>query len=510
MSVETRFVSGFLGISPVTERAILALGLVIVGDLLFWGGRLGLGIPVFLAALAVAIMVANPVSLRWPGVGRAGLVLILALATLIEHVGPLSTLIGIAGVAGFALIMSGRLRQTVEQTVCDSLRVICAGPLWLLGDLLERVFATRVGRMRRMAHQLALWSMPVALGGIFLLLFRDANPVLLRWSAQVDLAALLEVINPWRILFWLLIAAAVWGFLHVRARKPVAAGKSSEPTPAPPLVPLLFGTGAILRGLLLFNLIFAIQTLLDLAFLWSGVSLPEGMTYANYAHRGAYPLIFAALLAGGFTLLATRAGSDAARSPLIRWLSYVWIAQTVWLVVSSILRLNLYVGVYALSEWRVAAFIWMGLVAVGLVLIVARLAFGRSNAWLVNCVLLAGMITLYAASFVNISGLIARHNVAVSREVAGGPGQPLDRGYLCSLGPAALPALHSFNRTLGYRALYCDPRFEPDFRDDMENWRNWSLRNLRLLAALETLAPPGPEHLSYRDLDNGARLEPWP
>ena len=36
-------------------------------------------------------------------------------------------------------------------------------------------------------------------------------------------------------------------------------------------------------------------------------------------------------------------------------------------MISSILRLDLYVGIYSLTYWRVAAFIWMGLVAVGLV-----------------------------------------------------------------------------------------------------------------------------------------------
>ena len=36
---------------------------------------------------------------------------------------------------------------------------------------------------------------------------------------------------------------------------------------------------------------------------------------------------------------------------------------------SSILRLELYVEVYSLTELRIAAGIWMGLVAVGLVLI---------------------------------------------------------------------------------------------------------------------------------------------
>ena len=55
-----------------------------------------------------------------------------------------------------------------------------------------------------------------------------------------------------------------------------------------------------------FNLIFALQNGLDIFFLWSGAPLPEGMTLAEYAHRGAYPLIATALLAGLFVLVTMR------------------------------------------------------------------------------------------------------------------------------------------------------------------------------------------------------------
>ncbi len=101
------------------------------------------------------------------------------------------------------------------------------------------------------------------------------------------------------------------------------------------------------------------------------------MTYAAYAHRGAYPLIVTALLAAGFVLAALRPGSATANDPLIRRLVYAWVAQNIVLVISSILRLDLYVGIYSLTYWRIAAFVWMGLVAAGLALIIVRIALGK-------------------------------------------------------------------------------------------------------------------------------------
>src|SRR5262245_50194804 len=82
-----------------------------------------------------------------------------------------------------------------------------------------------------------------------------------------------------------------------------------------------------------------------------GQRLPADITYASYAHRGAYPLILTALLAAGFVLISMRPGGPAEQSKVIRPLVYLWVAQNVMMVVSSILRLDLYVQTYLLTYW---------------------------------------------------------------------------------------------------------------------------------------------------------------
>ncbi len=119
------------------------------------------------------------------------------------------------------------------------------------------------------------------------------------------------------------------------------------------------------RSLILFNALFALQSGLDLVYLWGGANLPDGMSHAEYAHRGAYPLIVTALLAAGFVLVAMRPGGPAEQSRLIRPLVLAWIAQNILLVISSIFRLDLYVAAFSLTYLRLAAFIWMLLVADG-------------------------------------------------------------------------------------------------------------------------------------------------
>jgi hypothetical protein len=249
---------------------------------------------------------------------------------------------------------------------------------------------------------------------------------------------------------------------------------------------LIFGRAAILRSLVVFNALFAVQTLLDVVYLWGGVRLPDGLSYADYAHRGAYPLVVTALLAAAFVLAAMRRNGPAEKSLLIRRLVYLWIGQNVLLVISSILRLDLYVQVYALTEMRIAAVIWMGLVAIGLLLILAKIMLGRSNRWLITSNLVSLGLTLYACCFINIPAVIAQFNVENSREL-GGEGQPLDLYYLRDLGPQAIPAIsyfldHAQGRT--ERELVDFDLLAGNMAVDVLNqprdWRSWTFRDQRL------------------------------
>src|SRR5262249_2391930 len=153
-------------------------------------------------------------------------------------------------------------------------------------------------------------------------------------------------------------------------------------------------TLSVLIALGLFNAIFAIENGLDIAFLWSGAPLPTGTTMAEYAHQGAYPLIATAILAGVFVLATLKPGSATAADPLIRWLVTLWVGQNILLVASSILRTCDYVETFSLTQLRIAALLWMGLVALGLALILWRMLTGRSARWLINANALAATIVL--------------------------------------------------------------------------------------------------------------------
>ena len=492
-------------------RLGIATLLVAAGDFLIYDQPVGLSLLILAALLGMAVLAVHPMALGKRALLAQIAVLLAGLVPLAENVSWLSALVALICLSVFALSLAGRLSSNLERAGRAILIFLVVAPFRLVRDFFRwRRAARRLGKRRIRFAALAVWIMPAVLGVVFLALFGAANPVIDYWLSLIDLWLLLDLIEIFRLVFWVFTLVLVWAYLRPRlpfflrgAPRPTAvplAGETTVPGPkaAQSIEDIVFGRAAILRALLVFNLMFAVQTVLDAAYLWGGATLPDGMSYASYAHRGAYPLIVTALLAAGFVLAAMRPGSATSSDRVIRWLVYLWVAQNVVLVISSILRLDLYVGIYALTYWRIAAFIWMGLVAAGLVLIIARIAGGKSNRWLSAANLLALSATLYACCFVNFAALIARYNVEHSFEMTG-RGVSLDSWYLRSLGPAAFPAIDAFLTSPANSANPAVPDIagwraddEYWYRGDMQQWRAWSFRDWRLMRYLDARPPLPP------------------
>jgi hypothetical protein len=152
----------------------------------------------------------------------------------------------------------------------------------------------------------------------------------------------------------------------------------------------------------------------------------------------------------------------------------VWVGQTLFLTLSSVLRLELYVEAFGLTRWRFAALLWMGLVAAGLALMLWQIARRHAARWMILRSGLLGLATLYAASLINVDGVIARTNLA--RE-----GQALDPWYLCSLSEGALPAILAWERDNG---LTLCAGYDRPYLTSPDDWREWGYRNHRLRHSL--------------------------
>ena len=490
--------------------------LVPLADYLFFGHEPGWTLGLYAALLALAVLLRHEGRPLRTVSGRAGTAALLGLVVaLVLAPGVISFLLVCLALLHLSLLAEGRRYGLKAWAWAYSLAGICGWTRIVLDALYVHRRARPGTAWARVTRALVRWLAPVLLTLLFLAFFSVANPILSRWTSAV-----LDVLAQWlselrlptaeRCVFWLSVGVWLWPLLRARWTKtardllrrttrlflvptrphrppPVPCGTRSLPRPT---------TGFALRCLVPFNVLFLLQNTLDARYLWAGARLPEGMTFAQYAHRGAYPLVVTALLAAVFVLATFSPGAETARHQWARRLVYLWLAQNVVLTVSAAYRLGLYVDALSLTRLRFAAAIWMGLVAAGLLSIVRRIVRDHSNEWLVGRNLLLLGLVLYCLCFVDVGGTIARYNVRHCLEIRG-TGTVLDVGYLGHLGPEALPALRQYKVAVDdpIRSADADKvvvRLETRLTDQLRDWRAWTWRRWRLAQSIHAPSRNGP------------------
>ena len=488
-----------------TTKLLAAVVLVAVANALFYGHAAGATLGAF--ALLWVVLLAVFGSRRSAPVLIALLLASLCALVLIEAPSLLGwTLFWIA--ISSAGPLARRRFDNAGDWVARLLAHIALGLARPVADLI------RIGRIRhgkataRFGALARTAALPLVGGTLFLALFAGANPVIGNLFLSIQAPYPMDIVL--HLLFWTLVFLAVWPSFR-------PAPMVTRPASIAFDIPVIGGIppASITLSLLVFNAIFLLQNLLDIAFLWSGAPLPGSITLADYAHRGAYLLIVTALLAGLFVLLFLHPGSAAARRPMIRNLVVLWIAQNLLLVTSSILRTWDYVEAYSLTVLRISALAWMGLVGTGLFLICWRLVAERSTRWLINANAIAAMLVLSAANIVDVSAVAAWWNVRHSDKV-GQNGNAIDLCYLNHLGSSALlPIIDLEKRARGpvLRDSIAAIRHDAlaNLAADQADWHRWTWRGARRLAAAQAALGPNPRHAAPapngRDCD-GSRLPP--
>lgn len=424
-------------------KVAIAITLVVIGDLLFFqwnyfGGYLG---AFGLALVAGMVAARHPVrrdKRAWIAASGAS---VFAFAMIYDASLLAWTLFWIAAGMAALLPATGAFDdgwRWFQRLLLHALR----SPFAPIFDTLRVVRVRRARQRSRFSLRAALpvIGLPLIGSAVIIALFAAANPVLEKLISTISIPDL-TAIDIVRIMLWVLLFIMAWSLIHPRlARRifPTFDGRGD-------LAIRGVSVASVRLSLIVFNLLFALQNLMDAAYLNGMVQMPSDITLAEYAHRGAYPLIATALLAGLFVIITLRPGSATAANSTIRKLVFLWIAQNIVLVGSSIVRTLDYVEAYSLTILRISALVWMVLVAIGLVLICWRLIADKSASWLINANLAAATLLLTAICFIDLGNIAAWWNVRHAKEV-GGSGSALDLCYLENLGSSSLLPLISLER----------------------------------------------------------------
>ncbi|CAN5124941.1 DUF4173 domain-containing protein [soil metagenome] len=462
----------------------IALVFIALAEWLFFAHEAGSLFGGFLLAWTAATIAVQPGFWKNRAALFAGAISFLLCLITIDRPSPVGVLLFSVSLSMTALLS---LIESFDDLWLWGQRLVLHGFISLVGPLLG-VWAYHralpAGQSRRLWTIAPVVLAPLIGGAVFLALFASANPIISDALEQIRLPRLdFEFIA--RVVFGGMVLVAVWSTLSPHLRAPFLASSAGIPN-LPGLT-----LASVTASLVVFNAIFAIQNILDVAFLWSGAALPSGVTLADYAHRGAYPLIVTALLAGLFVLVALRPGSETARRPLVTGLVVLWIVQNIFLVASSMLRTLDYVGAYSLTRMRIAALIWMVLVAVGLALICWRLVRAKSPEWLLGANAVAVGAVLIVCSIVDLGSIAAGWNITHAREV-GGKGAGLDLCYLQSLGSTGVVSLvelekKAIDSDLKDRVAYARLEAVDRLAGQQSDYHGWTWRNARRLQKVEDL-----------------------
>ena len=455
--------------SRTRRRILLLVVLVALADALFFQQAVGLSIAVFVIALfAASVFEAERSRVGWGPI----LVLILGVLPVVDYVQFFSVIFAIFGLIVAVAWHRLGVSQSLDAVLFAARRLVFFLPLGAVQsiDAWVKTPSGEVDVSSVFRELIRNWAFPVGGGLLILSLLVSANPVLERLFANIldldfDAQRFLQ-----RVFFWLGAAILVWPMLSV------AADRLQRPF-GPQKVRRAYGFGlnatSVSNALWLFNGLLAMQLIMDGAFAISG-ELPYDMSYARYAHRGAYPLVVTALLAGCFAL-AARPFLDEGR--WLKPLMVLWLALNGLLTVASMYRLGLYVEVYGLTYLRMRAGIWMVLVAIWLGLIAWQILKSKANGWLVLRSFAMGITTIYVGCFVNFAEVIARYNVDHKR---------FDTWYACSLTETSPTAFLKLSGT--------DACYTPARRAKIDGWRDWGFREWRVTRYVSNVQAKGASH----------------
>jgi len=520
----------------IARRALLVAVIAgLVAELLFDRQPLGIGVPLFVAAVLGCVAWFSPAAHR--GRPEDPLDWWLPATAVAASLGPalrtdpsvvfLDVVLVAIALAAWSVALSGvavtrRSAEAVAALGVAAALAMMAAPAWLVrrlaGDRALEALVARLGRLAPLARGVVI-AVPIVAGFAFLLgsadaVFGHALDDAFRFSLDLD-----EVAG--RSVFTLVAAALMCGPIAIAAgiagssAVPIgwvpaggAATSEADMAAAPAMsgttaAPARAATPAARTGtteaivvLVAVDLLFAAFAAVQVVFLFGGTDTLAaiGMTYSDYARQGYFQLVGVVALAG---LLVIGAHHAVGRTRAFVAAALVLLGLTAVILVSAAVRLGLYQGAYGWTELRffVAASIgWLGLAVVAAI---GLLAVARMR-WLPHALAMSAVAVTLAVSAIGPQAFVMQENVArvldPSRVAAGGHAG-IDLDYGATLGEDAIPALVTAlpflapEEASGLLALLEQRSRELRLEARAAGPLSWNLSRDRALAALASAFP---------------------
>lgn len=183
--------------------------------------------------------------------------------------------------------------------------------------------------------------------------------------------------------------------------------------------------------LIMLNVLIAFLNAIDINYLWLKAALPQGLVFSDYLHSGTFTLILSILLAIVIIVFFFRGIFNFnAKGKWLKILGFVWVLQNIIMIVSAMLRNQLYIADYGMTHKRIGVYVFLALAIVGLLVTFVKIA-AKKNTWFLfrkNAWAFYGVLII--ATFFNWDNIITDYNISLANKQYV---VDLDKDYLARL-----------------------------------------------------------------------------
>lgn len=184
------------------------------------------------------------------------------------------------------------------------------------------------------------------------------------------------------------------------------------------------------------DVVYVLFSFIQVKYLFLGNTLPEGMTYAEYARQGFFQLVFVTVI----NLLIIILFNQFKQNRLItNSLLLVTIICTFIMTLSAFFRMNLYESTYGYTQLRLLVYLFL----IGEILVLIPMIIGvlKPNFRFLEYTFFTVFIYYLLVTFVNIDGFVADKNVDRFIALSASEREDFDIKYLDELSKDALPKI---------------------------------------------------------------------
>lgn len=408
----------------------------IVFSVLFYDQRAGLNYFLFTLMITVLILFFNPNNRRDPKWWYYAILTNLTGAGVILVNSDLSVFACITSVLVLSAKSFNKENSILVNYFFGVFSVLSSLIYWII-ELGAKQNEVQIEHNRKKRRSIGGFLIGIVIAFVFFLLYRQANPLFKDLTKNINF--------DWLSFGWIFFT--FWGFLVIMGlikSKRIEFISENELklnqkiNNNDPNANELHNKAIIaISSFIILNVMLLLLNGLDIVNIYITQKLPAGITLSDFVHQSVWSMIFSIVIAVTLIMwIFSGKLNFSGQGKYIKWLIYLWIFQSVIMVINTMVRNYWYISSYQLSYLRIGVYVFLMLSVIGLILTALKVAYQKS-AWRLVCDNFeVWFIILAISTLFNWDNMITNYNIAHATSL-----KRLDKMYLLSLSDANIPQL---------------------------------------------------------------------